>query len=588
MLALWDSTLGIGAPRILKVNLSNIPVDLKGCPQWVTWKAELKEDGKFTKIPINPNAGLNASTRKSESWGTYDDAVHCYQNAKEIDSIGGIGFVFTKDDPFCGVDLDNCYDPATKQTEGWALDILKDLNSYCEISPSNTGIKIFFKGKLPGSGRNFGNIEMYDSGRFFTVTGERVNGYAQNIENRQTEIDALYRKLDQDGKSQPIIVGDSSGTDLLDDMPITYPTKKLIREGEQKGMRSEALMSVMNTLVNAGTSEEMIFKIFDTFPIGEKYREKGASKERWLNKHIEKAKKFTDKKEPEPSSSFPYDLMTGVAGDYANLYGEYLETPKEFLFMSYLTCLGSVLSKRLTLASEINPQPRLYTLLLGQSADDRKSTALKVTIDHYKSALDRRFDVCWGVGSAEGLQRKLTEISDGLILTWDEFKQFVSKCKIQSSVLLPCVNTLFESNRYESRTKTTDINLEDAYLSLLAASTVQTYETTWDSSFTDIGFNNRLFLVPGTAKRRHAFPAKIPESRKNELKSRLNDIILHVGDFKELDIDPLAKGIFESWYMTMEQSIHTKRLDTYAHRFMSLLAVNDFKEIVDVDTVNKL
>jgi hypothetical protein len=90
------------------------------------------------------------------------------------------------------------------------------------------------------------------------------------------------------------------------------------------------------------------------------------------------------------------------------------------------------------------------------------------------------------------------------------------------------VNTLFESNRYESRTKTTDINLDQAYLSMLAASTVQTWERSWDPAFTDIGFNNRLFLVPGTAKRKHSLPAKIPDQDKLRLKNELMGIIRHV------------------------------------------------------------
>jgi hypothetical protein len=284
---------------------------------------------------------------------------------------------------------------------------------------------------------------------------------------------------------------------------------------------------------------------------------------------------------------FPYDVMSGAAGFFADLYGSHLETPKEFLYMSYLTCLGSVLSRRLTLATEIAPQPRLYTLLLGQSADERKSTSLTKTIDHFKDAVDN-FDVCWGVGSAEGLQKRMEQTNAGLLLSLDEFKQFVSKCKIQSSVLLPCVNTLFESNRYESRTKTTDINLDEAYLSMLAASTVQTYERTWDASFTDIGFNNRLFLVPGTAKRKHSLPEKISDQDQFTLKTKLGEILRIVGGIMELDISPDARELYHNWYMDLERSIHAKRLDTYALRLMSLLAVNDLKNEVDEETVLKV
>jgi len=225
-------------------------------------------------------------------------------------------------------------------------------------------------------------------------------------------------------------------------------------------------------------------------------------------------------------------------------------------------------------------------MLLGQSADERKSTSLNKTTELFREAIDD-FEVCWGVGSAEGLQKRLEEATVGLMLCLDEFKLFVSKCQITSSVLLPCVNTLFESNRYQTRTKTTNINLDEAYLSMLAASTVQTWERAWDASFTDIGFNNRLFLVPGTAKRKHSLPEKISDKDKMQLKDELLKVVQHVGRFRELEITPAAREIYHNWYMGMERSIHAKRLDTYAMRLMSLLAVNDLKDEVDEQTVKK-
>jgi hypothetical protein len=123
---------------------------------------------------------------------------------------------------------------------------------------------------------------------------------------------------------------------------------------------------------------------------------------------------------------------------------------------------------------------------------------------------------------------------------------------------------------------------------MLAASTIQTYERTWDASFTDIGFNNRLFLVPGTAKRKHAIPPKIPDSEKFNLKTKLEEILRHAGGFMELAVTPSGAAVYEDWYMNMERSIHAKRLDTYALRLMSLLAINDLKNEVDEETVRKV
>jgi hypothetical protein len=285
------------------------------------------------------------------------------------------------------------------------------------------------------------------------------------------------------------------------------------------------------------------------------------------------------------SLEFP-EVFSGVAGDFAELYSSYLEAPKQFFFMGFLTCLGTALADKLTLESEIAPQPRLYVVLLGESADDRKSTALKKVIDFFDDAGVDSFQVSWGVGSAEGLQTLLEE-NNRLLLCFDEFKQFVSKCRITSSVLLPCVNTLFESNQYENRTKKLKINLRNSHLSILGASTTQTYERTWDANFIDIGFTNRLFLVPGSGQRKYSFPAKVPEKEKLSLAERLGEVIGSVGKYQELGITPAALEVYDKWYFSQERSVHTKRLDTYAMRLMALLAVNDFKAEVDEETVHK-
>jgi hypothetical protein len=283
--------------------------------------------------------------------------------------------------------------------------------------------------------------------------------------------------------------------------------------------------------------------------------------------------------------NFPTWIITGLAGSFAGLYASVLETPVHFLFIAFLTCLGSVLADRLTLASELQTQPRLYVLLLGESADDRKSTAINKAVGFFMDALTD-FRVCWGVGSAEGLQKRM-EDGGRLLLCLDEFKSFVSKCKIESSVLLPCVTTLFESNRYESHTKTTAVKLENAFLSLLAASTVQTYERTWDSNFSDIGMTNRLLIVPGSGQRKFAFPPRVPVQEKIILKSRLGDLLQFVGPRLEMGITPEAHALYEGWYLTLERSVHSKRLDGYALRFMGLLAVNEFEREITPAIVRK-
>jgi Protein of unknown function (DUF3987) len=269
--------------------------------------------------------------------------------------------------------------------------------------------------------------------------------------------------------------------------------------------------------------------------------------------------------------------------------GWVLETPKEFLFMAFITALGSLLATNVTLATELKPQPRLYTLLLGQSADARKSTAIDTVAEFFQgSSLSRKFEISRGVGSAEGLQKRMERVEGGLLLVQDEFSQLISKGKIEASVLTPMINTLFESNSYENQTKNTGIRLKKAYLSILAASTTETYERIWTPSLIGIGFPNRILIVPGAAQKRIAIPLKVEEAEKQELRVMVDDVIQRVGRHLELSLTPEARGHYKKWYMEKEDSIHALRLDTISLRLMILLAVNDQKPHVDEETVQKV
>jgi hypothetical protein len=301
------------------------------------------------------------------------------------------------------------------------------------------------------------------------------------------------------------------------------------------------------------------------------------------NELYEKFGHCTDTQEQDPLA-FPEDVMKGLAGDFAKVYSEVMEPPAHFFFLSFLTCLGSVLAGRVTLKSELQPQPRLYTVLLGESADNRKSTAISATVNFFQKALTD-FPVCLGVGSAEGLQKKFAT-NDNVLLVFDELKSFIGKAKIESSVLLPCVCTLFELNRYESNTKTHELYLEKARLSFLSASTIETYERVWDSTFTDIGMTNRLFIVPGYGNRRFAIPKHIDGKEKAAFTHDLGERLKVITVTPELDLTPEAYKLYEHWYLNLERGVHNKRLDTYAMRFMILFAINTGKRIIDEEIID--
>src|SRR5437016_3010925 len=120
--------------------LDNIPDELKRIPQWVTWK-RVERGGKQTKVPLDPGNGGLARTNAPYTWKQFDLAVQ----RQHAWGCVGIGYVFSENDPYIGIDLDGCRDPETGKLEPWAVEIVERLDSYAEASPSGTGVHIIVK-----------------------------------------------------------------------------------------------------------------------------------------------------------------------------------------------------------------------------------------------------------------------------------------------------------------------------------------------------------------------------------------------------------------------------------------------------------
>lgn len=161
------------------------PAELTQRPQWVAWRFEQrKNEPKPTKVPVNARTGQLASTTDPSTWSTYLEAL-AYLETGHAD---GIGYVLSADDPYVGLDLDACRNVDTGVVEPWALSIVRRMKSYTEISPSQTGLRIFILGTLPPFGRRKGHIEVYAQKRFLTITGWRYLGAPGAIYNRQDEL----------------------------------------------------------------------------------------------------------------------------------------------------------------------------------------------------------------------------------------------------------------------------------------------------------------------------------------------------------------------------------------------------------------
>lgn len=154
---------------------SSIPEELRILPNWIVWRLEYPNglDKKPTKRPYQTNGKL-ASVTEPSHWSTFE------QCQSVLSAYTGLGFVFTNTE-YSGIDLDDAKllntgepNPNYQSDLNRQVRIAHEFDSYSEISPSGSGLHIIVRGKVPdGKRTNF--IELYPSGRYFTMTGNVHN-----------------------------------------------------------------------------------------------------------------------------------------------------------------------------------------------------------------------------------------------------------------------------------------------------------------------------------------------------------------------------------------------------------------------------
>lgn len=162
------------------------------------------------KRPLAPDGRIDRS----------EDSLLCFHEATELIRVcpRATGLAFEFGDPLIGgIDLDGCRNPGTGKVDEWAVEIVKRFNSYAEVSPSGTGIKIFFLHDEAGTyeqpwtqfamegaqGGKSAGIEAYVGGtRYFAVTGKRVQGFA-DLNHAEDAVEWLFSKYQKPVHAPP-------------------------------------------------------------------------------------------------------------------------------------------------------------------------------------------------------------------------------------------------------------------------------------------------------------------------------------------------------------------------------------------------
>lgn len=139
--------------------LHNIPFELQQLDQWVVATGAQLPDGKRDKQPLNPRTGRAADVCDRSTWGSFAEAQRC--------GYPLVGFVLSKEDPYCIIDLDA---PETPEQAERHKKILEAFESYSELSQSGNGIHIICRAALPHGVRR-DKVEIYSAERYMICTG---------------------------------------------------------------------------------------------------------------------------------------------------------------------------------------------------------------------------------------------------------------------------------------------------------------------------------------------------------------------------------------------------------------------------------
>ena len=220
--------------KIIEVNTLEIPEELKELPQWVLWRAEWNNKRQqYEKVPYS-FSGYRASSTNKDTWTIFDAIHNLYEENNLYD---GIGFMLSDNDKYIVLDIDNAIDENGQINSDLALEMTE--LTYCEMSPSGTGLHCFFKGELPEQRkkkRSDLDIELYDNARFMTVTGESI-GQSEICEEQEILNNLIERFFKEKQNFETILSYDPNHKSELSDEEVI----NLMLKSKQKDKISDLL-----------------------------------------------------------------------------------------------------------------------------------------------------------------------------------------------------------------------------------------------------------------------------------------------------------------------------------------------------------
>jgi len=430
-------------PPLVEIDESQVPMGLTMFDRWTAWDWVWNSKRQhWDKPPKDAKTGYTCDGNDPANWYTFTEALAA-QQAGRFDGIGFVNGQGEADLHHSGIDLDDCRNPATGELSELAKDIIEAANTYTEISPSGTGVKIFLYGNLP-KGHKAKNesetVEIYTRKRYFTVTGRRVEGTPATVEHRQEELEVIWQRYigsekpaaSRNGKAKGSKAKRRKGT--VNEMALCDMLLIPVKPDENDG--SERLLICGKVAVEFNLSDADAIATWQAYAKKKPFP-KHYTDEQFLKrlddaeKHLDTergsrtpgAEQTTDWPEPEPFQSeklpkCPVEVLPPPLRDWAIATAEATQTPVDMSVMQAITVCSAAIAGRIDceVRSGYKEPLNLYTATMMAPGNRKSSVHASATAPLHRHEQDliekSRFDIAATASERRVQEKRLTKLEN--------------------------------------------------------------------------------------------------------------------------------------------------------------------------------
>jgi hypothetical protein len=311
----------------------------------------------------------------------------------------------------------------------------------------------------------------------------------------------------------------------------------------------------------------------------------------------------SEEAQQEPAAmTMPAIAYHGLSARFVDALRKSTEAPREFLLAAFLTVVGALIGRQAWVTYSRPTYPNLYTLLIGETATARKTTAMAFALDLMTTVVERtqaKVKPLYGLASVEGLAAAMKDGDSQdpyrVVVVEDELKSLLRKAQQKGvSNLIPRLTELFNCGRsFEVNTKTEKAIIKNPFACIVSASTPTWFAESIGESEISGGFLNRWTMFSGKTETLIPFPERPDAAMWEGIVEELTRVVQQArGDYV---LSEEARELFSEFYQALRNASNegglrteaTARTDLHAIKFALLFAVLDRKPRIEVDDVSR-